>query len=106
MVTEDQRIERLYNFPNPFSAYTDITFIVTGSQAPDFMTIRIFSVAGRRVRQIDLPPGSVQVGFNRVRWDGRDQDGDDVANGVYFLQVEAKTGDMVLTALERMARIR
>ena len=47
--------------------------------------LMIHDVAGRRVRRLD--PGAPTVGPREVRWDGRDDDGRPVANGVYFVSL-------------------
>jgi hypothetical protein len=31
--------------------------------------------------------------FNSIRWDGKDQDGDDIANGVYLYKIVARGFD-------------
>ena len=47
------------------------------------------------VGEIELSPEQLHIGFNRVSWDGRDEDGDQPSNGVYFYKLEA--GDFVET---------
>ncbi|MDP3024833.1 MAG: FlgD immunoglobulin-like domain containing protein, partial [candidate division Zixibacteria bacterium] len=50
---------------------------------------KIFTLSGRLIRTMS---GTGSAGFNSgVVWDGRDQDGDKVANGVYIYKVVAKT---------------
>jgi flagellar hook assembly protein FlgD len=39
-----------------------------------------------------LADGGLKVGWNRVLWDGRDQDGAMLANGVYLYKVDFKAG--------------
>jgi hypothetical protein len=51
-------------------------------------TIRVFSRSGRLVREI-LSAATLSAGSNLVRWDGRDEDGTIVRDGVYFVTVEA-----------------
>ncbi len=100
------RILHLLNYPNPFARDTYFTFVLTGVQAPDAVTIRVYTVAGRKIRQIIVPPGSVQIGFNRIFWDGRDNDGDEVANGYYFYQVSVESAGRTETALEKLVKVR
>jgi hypothetical protein len=105
-VVVDYRILQLYNFPNPFAGETYFSFVLTGARPPDGGTIRVFTVAGRKIRQITIPPSSLQIGVNRVFWDGRDNDGDDVANGYYFYQVQVTAGEKTESATGKMVRVR
>ncbi|MEW6511512.1 MAG: C25 family cysteine peptidase [Bacteroidota bacterium] len=105
-VDDSYRILQLFNYPNPFARETWFTFVLTGARPPDELTIRIFTVAGRRIREILAPGGSLQVGFNRVYWDGRDEDGEEVANGYYFYKIAVKGNDRTETAIGKLAKVR
>ena len=69
------------NYPNPFGDETVITCELTG--AADEMTVKIYSLSGRLVREFTEP---ARAGFTMIPWDGQNRDGDEVANGVYLLQ--------------------
>jgi hypothetical protein len=75
----------VYNYPNPFSEKTYFTFVLT--QLPEDLRIKIFTVAGRLIREIKLTSTQLNVGFNRIEWDGRDEDNDNLANGVYLYKL-------------------
>jgi thiol-disulfide isomerase/thioredoxin len=79
------------NFPNPFNPATTVRFSVPAGA--ENVALRILNVDGRVVRTLvdgDLGPGP----YSRV-WDGRDDRGETVASGVYFMRLEA--GDEVST---------
>jgi hypothetical protein len=99
-------IQRVYNYPNPFRTETHFTFTLTGENTPDNLHIRIFTVAGRIVRDIEVPVGQFQIGFNKVRWDGRDNDGDELANGYYFYSIIVKGGGKTESAIQKLAKLR
>jgi flagellar hook assembly protein FlgD len=105
-VSPELRILQLFAFPNPFAAVTQLTFVLAGSDQPERTRIRIFTVAGRRIRLIDLQGSAARIGVNRVPWDGRDDDGDLIANGVYFCQVEVLSGGKTVTAIGKLAKVR
>jgi hypothetical protein len=105
-VTRESRILQMYNYPNPFRNDTYITFVLTGSAPPDELIVRIFTVAGRKIREITVPSHSLRVGFNRVYWDGRDADGDEVANGYYFYQLTTKGAGTSQTELQKFAKVK
>jgi hypothetical protein len=105
-VKRELEIVQLYNYPNPFARETYFTFVITGLHAPEELTIRIFTVTGRKIRQITVSGSELQVGLNRISWDGRDADGDEVANGYYFYQLTARGEGRVETAIEKLAKVR
>jgi hypothetical protein len=105
-VVSETRILRVYNYPNPFTTSTEFTFVLTGARAPDEVSIRIFTIAGRRIHEIIVPHGQLQVGFNRVPWDGRDADGDELANGYYLYQIRTKGEGVGASAIEKLVKAR
>jgi hypothetical protein len=105
-VTDQYKILQMFNYPNPFGAETWFTFVITGDMPPQQLTIRVYTAAGRKIREIKAEPGTLQVGFNRIYWDGRDAQGDEVANGYYLYQVQITGGGKTLTATGKIARVR
>jgi hypothetical protein len=105
-VETDLRLLQVFNFPNPFSSETAFTFHLTGLQLPDEVSLRVYTTAGRKVYERSLLPGEVNIGFNTIPWDGRDQNGDAVANGVYFYKVTALQGGKRVEVVEKLARMR
>ncbi len=99
-------IRNLAPYPNPFLESTDLTFNLTGQAVPEEGSVRVYTVAGRLIREIAVRAGEVQPGFNAVRWDGRDGDGDDVANGVYLAVLKLKAGDTWLQETAKLAKVR
>jgi flagellar hook assembly protein FlgD len=80
--------------------------MVTGSTPPQELRIRIFTIAGRKIREIAVPGSNLRVGFNRIYWDGRDEDGDEVANGYYLYQISLKAEGSVQSDIQKLAKIR
>ncbi|HXX62349.1 MAG TPA: interleukin-like EMT inducer domain-containing protein, partial [Bacteroidota bacterium] len=105
-VTDQYKILQMFNYPNPFGSDTWFTFVLTGNAPPDELIVRIYTVAGRKIREIVAPPGSLAIGFNKLYWDGRDADGDQVANGNYLYMVELHGGGKTQTAIGKLSRIR
>lgn len=86
-------ITHLFNYPNPFSTSTRFIFTLTGSELPDDLRIQIMTVSGKFVREIGLAElGPLRVGNNvtQFAWDGTDQFGDKLANGIYYYRVFSK----------------
>ena len=76
------------NFPNPFNPETWIPFVLgEGGE----VKLRIYDVKGRIVKRLDL--GYLDAGYYNTRdtavyWDGRNDDGEKVASGVYIYQLQ------------------
>ncbi|MEP5611070.1 MAG: C25 family cysteine peptidase, partial [Cyclobacteriaceae bacterium] len=83
-------ITHFYPYPNPFSTSCRFVFTLTGNEIPDQLKIQILTVSGRVVREIlQNEIGPIRIGNNitEYAWDGRDEYGDQLANGVYFYKV-------------------
>jgi hypothetical protein len=78
------RLDRFFAYPSPFADETAFFYRVT--QPLQSATVKIYTVAGRLVRTLDQPFPSVDL--NQIPWDGRDEDGDHVANGTYLYRLE------------------
>jgi len=83
-------ISNLLNYPNPFSTSTAFVFTITGSEIPSNMKIQILTVTGKIVREITKEElGLLHIGRNitEFKWDGTDQYGQRLGNGVYLYRV-------------------
>ena len=102
-VIHESMITYLMNYPNPFSTSTRFVFTLTGNEVPDEMIIQIMTVSGKVVREITEDElGSIQIGRNisEYAWDGKDEFGDPLANGVYLYRVNAKINGEDIKHLE------
>jgi hypothetical protein len=86
--TEGLVIKDVYNYPNPFKEQTTFTFQHNFSEPLD-VKIKIYTIAGRMIRQIENP--QVTDRFVKVFWDGKDQDGNMIANGTYLYKLIVRT---------------
>ena len=83
-------ISNLLNYPNPFTTSTAFVFTVTGSEVPQNIRIQILTITGKIVREITKEElGPIHIGRNitEFKWDGTDQYGQKLANGVYLYRV-------------------
>ncbi|MDP8238535.1 MAG: type IX secretion system sortase PorU [Candidatus Hatepunaea meridiana] len=79
------KLERIYNWPNPFNDKTEFTFIIT--DFPADYEIKIFTVGGRQIWDYN---GTATTNYVRdAVWNGRDSHGRLVGNGVYLYKVTA-----------------
>ena len=74
--------------PNPVRTEAQLKFR-TSRDGP--LSVGIFDLFGRRVRRL-LDMSSLPAGFYTVTFDGRDDDGIRLRDGVYFYQIRSGTG--------------
>jgi len=89
VVEQEQALSlgQVYNFPNPFQPASGTSFVLTGLTEPAHVLVKVYTVSGSLVRALEADGGPGQV---QVRWDGRDERGDRIANGAYTYLVQAR----------------
>ena len=78
-------IEQMLPYPNPMSDGGHFTFVITEDSD---ITITIYTLTGRKIKtikQLNSP-----AGYNQISWNGKDADGDKIANNTYFYKIKAK----------------
>ena len=98
-VVNESAITNFYPYPNPFSTSTRFVFTLTGSEIPEFIKIQIFTITGKVVREITQDElGPIHIGNNITdyAWDGKDEYGDQLANGTYLYRVQTKANGQEL----------
>lgn len=96
-------ITEVMNYPNPFSTSTRFVFTLTGSEVPETFTIQILTITGRVVREIRREElGNIHIGRNITdyAWDGKDEFGDPLANGIYLYRVMTRLNGNALEKRE------
>jgi hypothetical protein len=83
-------ISNMLNYPNPFTSSTAFVFTITGSEVPQNIRIQILTITGKIVRDItktELGPLHIGRNITEFKWDGTDQFGQKLANGIYLYRV-------------------
>ncbi|MFH2037645.1 MAG: T9SS type A sorting domain-containing protein [Candidatus Zixiibacteriota bacterium] len=85
---EDQSVKPLnfklsQNYPNPFNPSTTIEFELMRKSNVE---LTVYDILGRRVSS--LINQTMPAGSHKIRWDGRNQNGDNVASGIYFYKIK------------------
>lgn len=95
------------NYPNPMARETDFLFRHNQTRPLD-VDLSIFTPSGRKVRELEAR--SVSDRFVRIRWDGTDADGHQLANGVYLYRLRVRvvgdTEDREFETIEKVAVVR
>lgn len=100
--TEDILLTDVVNYPNPFRNETRFTFQtnVPGAQ----VKIKIYTVTGRLIQELE---GVSVMGYNdEIQWDGRDRDGDEIANGVYLYKIIIRDGNNEKSHIDKLVIMR
>ncbi|MCG9129424.1 T9SS type A sorting domain-containing protein [Candidatus Poribacteria bacterium] len=74
----------LPNYPNPFNPETWIPYELS---EPSDVTIRIYTIKGQLIRRLQIghqQPGEYHSPSRAAYWDGKNELGENVANGIYF----------------------
>ena len=85
------------NYPNPFNSFTKISFSSVNSHPEHQPKILIYNVKGDLVKEFDNIQMNQNIG--EVIWDGKDNNGIKVADGIYFYQfddIDSKIKQMVI----------
>ncbi len=77
---------------NPFDPWAggSVTFNLNGFDGGGSVSVGVYDVAGEKVR--DLSPGNISSTVGTVTWDGKNQDGEYVAQGVYLVHFASQGG--------------
>ncbi|MEY3416284.1 MAG: hypothetical protein RL060_395 [Bacteroidota bacterium] len=92
-VINKSSVSNFYPYPNPFSSATRFVYTLTGGLIPDEVKIQILTATGKVVREVSQNEiGQLRVGTHQTDfvWNGTDEFGDKLANGVYLYRVILK----------------
>ena len=84
-VTPQFSLRDVFCYPSPFAEVTSFNYTLTG--APQRVLIEVFTISGRKILELQ---GDTRIGSgNSVVWDGRDAEGNRIANGLYLYKLTA-----------------
>ncbi|MEL6820445.1 MAG: type IX secretion system sortase PorU, partial [Calditrichota bacterium] len=96
---EEATLTQVVNYPNPLSEDTEFTFQYLSPSGTGDVSVKIYTIGGRQIQELnDL----ARPGFNKIYWDGRDRDGDVIANGVYLYKIVVDDGEKVVEKREKL----
>ena len=86
----DLVVRDVYNYPNPFTSSTTFTFQQNLNSSLN-VEVKVYTIAGRLIKAIKKE--DIAEKFITIYWDGRDDDGDQIANGTYLYKLKVVTTD-------------
>lgn len=87
----DLALERVLNYPNPFTTYTEFQFEHNRANQALEVQVQIFTVSGRLVKTINQEVLSTGNRVTGIAWDGLDDYGDKIGKGVYVYRLKVKS---------------
>lgn len=89
--SRDIKLERVYNYPNPFTTYTEFWFEHNQPGKQLYAQVQVFTVSGKLVTTLEQ--NILNEGFRStsITWDGLDQYGDRIGRGVYVYRLKVRT---------------
>ncbi|MDZ4666492.1 MAG: type IX secretion system sortase PorU [bacterium] len=84
-------IDHLLNYPNPFNNATTFHFDHNLRGQEMQVMIQIFTVSGKLAKTLSVNVISEGTHFDQLFWDGKDDYGDKLANGVYIYKCKVKS---------------
>lgn len=82
-LTRPEYISLGQNYPNPFNSHTVIPVKLPAGEKG---TLGIYDITGRLVRQINFR-GDEPGDSEKVVWDGKDLNGNEIRSGIYFYRI-------------------
>ena len=108
-ISENLELYDYGNFPNPFKDQTKFAYEIT--ENVDAFSLTIFTVDGRIIRKFDSSSSISEIdldfgGFHEIIWDGKDEWGDFVGNGVYFYKMRVQSNDNEIISIGKIGKTR
>jgi hypothetical protein len=103
VVDDKMTILDMANYPNPMKTETNFMFTLSGELNPTSCKLKIYTVTGRLIKEINSPAA---VGYNNIFWDGKDTDGDYLANGTYLYKFVIQGDSQTETSIQKLAILR
>lgn len=103
LVNNSMKIYDMANYPNPMKTETSFMFSLSGEINPVSCKVKIYTVGGKLIKEINYPAA---VGYNQIPWDGKDDDGDYMANGTYLYKFVIQGNSSVETSVQKLVILR
>ncbi|MBN1406859.1 MAG: hypothetical protein JW956_03670, partial [Calditrichaceae bacterium] len=103
------------NYPNPFEKETVISYFINSDNILDKFSVKIYTTSGRLIRSkpLDLDESLLAdprdpyrwPEYHELIWNGRDDNGNDVANGVYYAIIKGTYKGKTVSKTLKIARL-
>jgi len=85
-------LNHVFNYPNPFTTHTSFCFDHNQPCCEIDVMVQIFTITGKLIKTIDanIQTSGFRIEPNQITWDGRDDFGDRIGQGVYIYKLSVK----------------
>lgn len=91
--SQEIKIDRVYNYPNPFTTYTQFWFEHNQPNKQMYVQVQIFTVSGKLVKTIAQNVWSEGYRVSSIDWNGLDEYGDPLGKGVYVYKLRVRASN-------------
>lgn len=98
------RLERVLNYPNPFTTYTEFWFNHNRPFEPLDVQVQVMTVSGKVIWTKNQSITTTGFTSREITWDGRDDFGQQLGKGVYVYKITVKSTltNQVATKIEKL----
>ncbi|OYU97138.1 MAG: hypothetical protein CFE21_02270 [Bacteroidetes bacterium B1(2017)] len=101
--SEKPSIDHLLNYPNPFNNLTTFHFDHNLNGQDLNVLVQVFTVNGKLVKTLQTNNLATGTHFDLLHWDGKDEYGDKLANGVYIYKCKVYSpGNKTIEKTEKL----
>jgi len=83
-------LNHVYNYPNPFTTHTEFMFEDNIPCENFDVTVQIYSVSGKLVKNIYQQVASTGYRVDGIEWNGLDDYGSPIGKGVYVYKLSVR----------------
>ncbi len=92
--SNDLVLDKVYNYPNPFTTYTEFWFEHNQPGKQLFAQVQIFTITGKLIQTLEQHILNEGFRSSSITWDGLDKYGDQIGRGVYIYKLRVRSENL------------
>jgi len=92
--SNDLVLDKVYNYPNPFTTYTEFWFEHNQPGKQLFAQVQIFTITGKLVQTLEQHIFNEGFRSSSITWNGLDKYGDQIGRGVYIYKLRVRAENL------------
>lgn len=103
---DELQLAHIFNYPNPFTTYTEFHFDHNQPHNPLEVLIQIFTISGKLVKTIREDVVTEGYRVSSIQWDGLDDYGEKIGRGVYIYRLKVRCNGKTAEKIEKLVILR